>query len=45
MIRQINEEMVKICAWVNANKLSLNIDKTDFMLLMPKRLSHCADHI
>ena len=34
MIRQINEEMVKICAWINANKLSLNIDKTSFMLFM-----------
>ena len=40
MIRQINEEMVKIYAWVNANKLSLNIDKTNFMLFMPKSFSH-----
>ena len=45
MIRQINEEMVKIYAWVNANKLSLNIDKTNFMLFMPKSFSHCTDHI
>ena len=36
MIRQINEEMAKIYAWVNANKLSLNIDKTNFMMFMPK---------
>ena len=26
MIRQVNEELAKIYAWVNANKLSLNID-------------------
>ena len=45
MIRQINEEMVRNYAWVNANKLSLNINKTNFMLFMPKRFSHCADHI
>ena len=45
MIRQINEEMVKIYAWVNANKLSLNIDKTNFMLFMPKSFSQCTDHI
>ena len=45
MIRQINEEMVNIYAWVNANKLSLNIDKTNFMLFMPKSFSHCTDHI
>ena len=45
MIRQVNEELAKIYAWVNANKLSLNIDKTNFMLFMPKYSSHCADHI
>ena len=28
--------MVKIYAWVNANKLSLNIDKTNFMLSCQK---------
>ena len=28
MIRQVNEEMAKIYAWVNANRLSLNIAKT-----------------
>ena len=45
MIRQVNEELAKIYAWVNANKLSLNIDKTNFMLFMPKYSSQCADHI
>ena len=45
MIRQVNEELAKIYAWVNAKKLSLNIDKTNFMLFMPKCSSHCADHI
>ena len=45
MIRQINKEMAKIYAWVNANKLSLNIDKTTFMMFMPKGFSYCADNI
>ena len=45
MIRQINEEMAKIYAWVNANKLSLNIGKTNFMIFMPKGFSYCADYI
>ena len=36
MILQINEEMVKIYASVNANKLSLNIDKTNLMMFIPK---------
>ena len=41
MIRQINEEMAKIYA----NKLSLNIDKSNFMMFMPKGFSYCADYI
>ena len=45
MIRQVNEELAKSYVWVNANKLSLNIDKTNFMLFMPNYSSHCADHI
>ena len=45
MIRQINEEMAKIYAWVNANKLSLNIDKTNFIMFMPKGFSYSADYI
>ena len=45
MIRQVNEELANSYAWVNANKSSLNIDKTNFMLCMPNYSSHCADHI
>ena len=37
MIRQINEENGKIDAWVNANKLSLNIDKTNFIMFIIKK--------
>ena len=33
-----NEEISKIYDWVNPNKLSLNIDKTNFMLFTPKKL-------
>ena len=32
-------------AWVNADKLSLNIDKTNFIMFMPKCFSYCADYI
>ena len=33
----MNEEMIKISAWLKINKLSLNIDKTPFMLFKGKR--------
>ena len=39
------EEIAKIYAWVNANKLSLNIDKTNFMLHTPRNSSRCIDDI
>ena len=42
---EINEEIAKIYAWVNANKLSLNIDKTKFMLFTPRNTSRCIDDI
>ena len=44
MIRQVNEELAKIYARVNANKLSSSVEKINFMLFMPKYLSHYADH-
>ena len=31
-----NDEMSKVSSWVEANKLSLNIDKTNVMLFTPK---------
>ena len=34
----VNEEISKIYAWVNANRLSLNIDKINFMLFSPKKV-------
>ena len=39
IVSQINMEIDKICSWVKANKLSLNNDKTYFMLFTPKRFS------
>ena len=32
----VNNELGNIMQWLNANKLSLNIDKTNFMLFRPK---------
>ena len=34
----MNEEMIKISAWLKINKLSLNIDKTHFMLFKGKKI-------
>ena len=42
---KINEEIAKIYGWVNANKLSLNIDKTNFMLFAPRNSFRCIDDI
>ena len=36
LVNEINDEMSKVYSWVKANKLSLNIDKTNFMLFTPK---------
>ena len=36
IVKEINVEIDKIYSWVKANKLSLNVDKTNFMLFMPK---------
>ena len=36
VVSEINKEIANIYAWVKANKLSLNIDKTNFMLFTPK---------
>ena len=36
IISQINKEIDNVYAWVKVNKLSLNIDKTNFMLFTPK---------
>lgn len=33
----LNEELSKINLWIQANKLSLNIDKTKFILFKPRR--------
>ena len=37
LINVMNEEMVKIVDWLNANKLSLNLKKTHFMIFRRKR--------
>ena len=37
LVNEINVELVKILTWVRVNKLSLNIEKTNFMLFTPKR--------
>ena len=39
LIEKINGELKLIYKWVNVNKLSLNIEKTNFMLFTPKNFS------
>ena len=36
LIDDVNAELVKVINWLNANKLSLNIDKTHFILFRNK---------
>ena len=39
LVSEINVELVNIHTWVKVNKLSLNIEKTNFMLFTPKGFS------
>ena len=43
VVSQIHVEIGKVNCWVKANKLSLNIDKTNFMLFTPKHFSRNMD--
>ena len=36
LIEEINEELQKITTWFHANKLSLNIKKSNFIIFLPK---------
>ena len=36
LIEEVNRELVNVYAWVQSNKLSLNIDKTNYMLFSLK---------
>ena len=45
LVNEINVELVKVLTWVRVNKLSLNIEKSNFMLFTPKGVSHDMDYI
>ena len=45
LVNEINVELVKVLTWVRVNKLSLNIEKTNFMLFTPKGFSRDMDYI
>ena len=45
LVNEINFELVKVLTWVIVNKLSLNIEKTNFMLFTPKGFSRDMDYI
>ena len=36
LVNRFNEELIKIVHWLNANRLSLNIDKTNYMIFRPQ---------
>ena len=40
LVRVMNEELDKIADWLTKNKLHLNMDKTNFMLLGPKIITN-----
>ena len=40
----INQELQKISIWLNVNKLSLNIDKTKFMVFAPRQKKIANGH-
>ena len=37
LIQNVNQELIKICNWLNANKLSLNLNKCNYMLFCGRR--------
>ena len=41
--KQVNEELKKIVEWLRANRLSLNIKKTNFMIFPPKPKANIPD--
>ena len=45
VVSQINVEIAKVYCWVNANKLSLNTDKNNFMLFTLKHFSRSMDDL
>ena len=43
MIRRVNNELINVLVWIHANKLSLNIDKTKFMIFHTRGKSTASD--
>ena len=44
LINNVNTELLKVMDWLNANKLSLNIDKTHFIILKNKSKKITNNH-
>ena len=42
MIESLNIELIKLVEWLHANKLSLNIDKTHFIVFTLKKKILCT---
>ena len=45
LVNRFNAELVNIVHWLNANRLSLNIEKTNYMIFRPKNKNDTNIHI
>ena len=45
LIQVMNSELEKVVNWLNANKLSLNVQKTNFIFFKPKKKKLCFNEI
>lgn len=45
LINRFNTELVNIVHWLNANRLSLNIEKTNFMIFRPKNKDEAGPNL
>lgn len=41
----MNEELIKVDTWFRCNKLSLNINKTNFIVFRSNRNQNDAEHV
>ena len=45
LIQKVNFEMIKLTSWFQANRLSINIKKTKYMLFKPRQKRQTLDHL
>ena len=45
LIQKVNFELIKLTSWFQANRLSINIKKTKYMLFKPSQKKQTLDHL